>query len=511
MLKIKNNIYKITSQCFSYRRRTNLTEQYEIEKAEYEKKLKEYRQKHREDFWAEQSKIENKWLEEFMKTQKEKKRRDEDKLRSSIIKNSMACYNNIKRMIEEHQAFLAKQKVWREEDASELTQKHDLLTMLDRQSEDWLTPQNIDEKLEKTLNTILPPTILSHVDYYKRINKYASLIEEGYNEEAEKLKINKKILEYKNKQLEPLYHELKTIIRHLTYTEENSVYDLYNETVNRLKYHFDNHKGIEPIIEHFTGLFKKLITLIRLEYENPNTKLELIENQLKSLTMILVIWNRYVEIIYMPDEEVEFSIEHEMGKSKTNLRDRSLEDIMEEGDPKELKNYYFTQITEKKTKGKGLFLSDFKDFYDQPRLREKIGEKENTYDEEYTSYDSDLDESEIKARKNSKREKGKNLLEHDPNQKQTTKGSKGQITNLERKKKMIETEVEEVFKEPENESLSNKQSKLNTEKATIEASLKLKPTEEEKIDRQKADWKKKGHVFEDYLKTRTKEVLQGNK
>jgi hypothetical protein len=83
---------------FSTRRRTNLTDQYEIEREEYEKKMKEYRQRHREEFWAAQSEIENKWIEEFLKTQKEKKVRDDAKLRSTIIRNSMACYNNIVRI-----------------------------------------------------------------------------------------------------------------------------------------------------------------------------------------------------------------------------------------------------------------------------------------------------------------------------------------------------------------------------------------------------------------------------
>jgi hypothetical protein len=423
-------------------------------------------------------------------------------------------------MIEEHQAFIAKQKSWREEDSTELAQKHDLLYMLDKQSEDWLTPMNIDEKLEKQINTILPPTILSHVDYYNRINKYATLIEQGYNEEAEKLKINKKIIDYKNKQLEPLYHELKTLIRHLTYTEENSVFDLYNETVNRLRYHFDNHKGIEPIIEHFTGLFKRLVSLIRLEYENPNSKLELIESQLKSLVMILVIWNRYTEVIYMPDEEVERLINLESGKEKCSLRNKTLEEIMEQGDAKELKTYYFNQITEKKTKGKGLFLSDFKDFYDKPTLREKIKDdkSDRITDEEYETYDSDLDENEIaelKKAKREKRERGGNLLEHDPRQKHSTPGgSKAQISSSEKKRKLIDSEVEEVFREKDTNDYkigdSHKPLKLDIEKAKIENDLKIDVSPEEAMEAKKTEKKEKGKSAAEYLIMRTKENIRGS-
>jgi hypothetical protein len=93
-----NNI-KLSNKNFSYNKRTNLTVEYEIEKAEYEQKMKEYRQRHKQEFWEEQSRIENKWIEEFMKTQKEKKKRDDAKLRTTIIRNSMACYNNIVKLI----------------------------------------------------------------------------------------------------------------------------------------------------------------------------------------------------------------------------------------------------------------------------------------------------------------------------------------------------------------------------------------------------------------------------
>jgi hypothetical protein len=72
-----------------------LMAQYELEREEYNQKMKEYRDMHRKTFWEEQTKVENAYIEEFLKTQKEKKIRDDDKLRTSVIRNSMACYNNI--------------------------------------------------------------------------------------------------------------------------------------------------------------------------------------------------------------------------------------------------------------------------------------------------------------------------------------------------------------------------------------------------------------------------------
>jgi hypothetical protein len=355
-------------------------------------------------------------------------------------------------MIEEQQAFLAKQKLWKEQDAEELMKKHNLLSMLDRQAEHWLTPNNIDEKINVELNNIFPPVILSHVDYYNKINKYAILLEQGNNQEAEELRQNRKVIDWKNKELGPLYNELKTIIKHMTYNEENSVFELYNQTVNRLNVNFEGMSQIEPIIEHFTALFKQLITLIRLEQEEASVKMETIESQLSSIIMILVIWSRYTDIIYMPDSEVERILNPPENDRK--IEDMTLEEIMDKGDAVAKKQYYFSKITEKKTKGKGLFLTEFKDFYDVPKLREKIEDTAEALDEEYTTYDSDIDDSEVSKRKEKDRkskEKSR-LLSSEAKPKKESNKSKLKIGVD--KRKLLETEVEEIFDEKKEEPVA---------------------------------------------------------
>jgi hypothetical protein len=72
-----------------------LTVDYDIEKAEFDKNMKEYRKKHQKEFWEEQTKIENKYIEEFLETQKKKKIKDDAKERSRIINHSYVCYQNI--------------------------------------------------------------------------------------------------------------------------------------------------------------------------------------------------------------------------------------------------------------------------------------------------------------------------------------------------------------------------------------------------------------------------------
>lgn len=90
------NIQFIIQKAFGYTGRGNkLTKIYEKEVATYKKTKNEYIKRHQQEFWEEQTRIENQRIEEFMTIQKEKKRRDDDKLRTSIILNSKRCYDSI--------------------------------------------------------------------------------------------------------------------------------------------------------------------------------------------------------------------------------------------------------------------------------------------------------------------------------------------------------------------------------------------------------------------------------
>jgi hypothetical protein len=97
-----NNNYKINiflkiSMNFSSGRGSQLTKNYEKELGEYKKLKKNYIKRHQKEFWEEQTKVENNTIEEFYSIQKEKKKNDDAKLRTSIIINSHRCYENMVR------------------------------------------------------------------------------------------------------------------------------------------------------------------------------------------------------------------------------------------------------------------------------------------------------------------------------------------------------------------------------------------------------------------------------
>ena len=80
---------------FNYRLvrlRTN-NEDFEREREEYKKKLKEYRKMHYKKFWEDQTQIENRYLMEWRETKIEKQKRDLDKWRTHVCKIAMHTKN----------------------------------------------------------------------------------------------------------------------------------------------------------------------------------------------------------------------------------------------------------------------------------------------------------------------------------------------------------------------------------------------------------------------------------
>jgi hypothetical protein len=506
---------------FSMYRSNGLQKEYEKEKAEYNKQKKETIRNHQKQYWEEQTKIENDYLEEFTIANKRKKMILDGKHRNGMIKNAMLCYKNIQFEIERQQKFIAKQKIWREQDAQELLDKHSLLTMLDRQAEeDWLTPSNFDEKVSKEMNKILPPTILSHVDYYNRLQKYAVLMDAGKTELAEELKINKKVIDYKNRMLQSIYEELKVVIKYLTYTEEHSVFSLYQHTILRIENYLqpNTNQDSKFLIDKFTTLFKNLIALIRLENSNPDRKVELIENQLKALTMILVLWNKYTEVIYLPEHQVEGILnkkgEDDQGQDGIKRPD-TLEELLEKGDPRLLKEYHFTRITDKRSKG----LKDFRGLFDDQPIKTEVEDKFVPKDkvksilerndlmqegkEEYTETEDEEGKENFILQKSEQEKQDKiagkeTVSSKKPEAKKSKDKDKKKITG--EKRKLLENQAEEVFQEkvpagkPESESKSK--SKTESEK-TIEDPLEPKIKTYEQI-KEEEERKGKG-LLEKYM------------
>ena len=110
-----------------------------------------------------------------------------------------------------------------------------MLSLLDEQSKLWITFENMNERIDDNINFLLPPTILTHKDYYRRLQQQAILYDQGKYDEAENIRMGKEVIEYKNKILVNVFRDLKMLVRKVTYTEEHAIFEQFKDYSTRIK------------------------------------------------------------------------------------------------------------------------------------------------------------------------------------------------------------------------------------------------------------------------------------
>lgn len=82
----------------------------------------------------------------------------------------------------------------------------------------WPTLANVNQRIETEV--IIPQTILNFGEYQTKLQKLALFAEQGNMEAMQNLLDNQGIIEKKNVLLQPIFRDLKSQIRHMTFTPE---------------------------------------------------------------------------------------------------------------------------------------------------------------------------------------------------------------------------------------------------------------------------------------------------
>lgn len=96
----------------------------------------------------------------------------------------------------------------------------------------WPTLADMNEKIDE--NVILPQTILNYGEYYNKLQNLAFFAEQGDHESMQKLLDKEDIMEKKNLLLQPIFRDLKSMISHMSSTEESRLLREYVEARNQL-------------------------------------------------------------------------------------------------------------------------------------------------------------------------------------------------------------------------------------------------------------------------------------
>ena len=125
-------------------------------------------------------------------------------------------------------------------------------------------------------------------------------------EALQKMMDNEEMMRKKNHFLQPIYRDLKTIIKHMTYTEEFKLIKEY--TFNRQlildAVDFESEKAKDGLNALKTQYSKLLDNQRYKMKKNPGYCLEIMEKRLQSLLRLLDCWQKYIDVIYAPEVKI---------------------------------------------------------------------------------------------------------------------------------------------------------------------------------------------------------------
>jgi len=124
----------------------------------------------------------------------------------------------------------------------------------------------------------------------------------------QKLLDKEEVMEQKNTLLQPIFRDLKSAIKYMTYTDEFKILKEYVDNRNHLIQQFGGDEKAARCQEGLKLLESEYAKLLQLNQKSlekdPSKKLKQLQTRLEDMFQLLSLWSQYVEVVYMPESEI---------------------------------------------------------------------------------------------------------------------------------------------------------------------------------------------------------------
>ena len=284
--------------------------------------MKTVRKQLYDEFWESQRKVENEWIENFNNVQLEKHRKQVIRRKESVIKISKATSDHLDWVHRRDTEKQRKADLRAQEKAQKVEMISNWVDRLNIESENWITKDNFEEKINEEL--IIPEAIHS-TSYYEKLRQKSYLTELGSPQTRFDAYNNRGETRLRNSYLFPIFIEIKSAIKHLTWTEQH-----------KLEHEFKTDKALlllEDIpqvdqVPKLRDLYKNLAQA-QVGQETQEAKLQKLYDYLRTLQTLLVNWQKYVTIAQMDEIALQqFSVENARGTGVLNDEEFAGDDLV---------------------------------------------------------------------------------------------------------------------------------------------------------------------------------------
>jgi hypothetical protein len=306
---------KYSVRCTAPRRLNN---EFEKERQEYKKLLKSYRLKNISEYWERQTKVENEYIEKWNKLQQEKHHRDQMNLRASVVRVAAGTAHHIKERTENEAKKISNIHKYELDQEAKKANRMKILQMLNFDSKTWYTQENIEQKMVSEV--LIPDFVYDQTAYYLHLQELAILSERADFQGMEGAMNEAEFIRQKNTKILPLYSELVSLIKQITYDQEAQ----YLEDYSYLKDVIENDKELtsqykEEKVNKLKSSYKQLISQWKTESNSPSERINTLHDQLVFLFSLLKTWRTYITLVKMDKFSFDMLVREEEEDDETPI------------------------------------------------------------------------------------------------------------------------------------------------------------------------------------------------
>ena len=169
----------------------------------------------------------------------------------------------------------------------------------------WPSLSTLDTKIDS--DVIIPQTVLNFGEYQAKLQKLAILYEQGKDKEMQAVLDNQQQIDRKNKLLQPIFRDLKGLIRHMSFNPEFELMREYITKRNKFEKTLQGTKSPEECTQIMLKLKKMYAAILSGRQDelrnSPTLRLKTIQKRLEDIFELLNLWNQYVDVVYMSEAE----------------------------------------------------------------------------------------------------------------------------------------------------------------------------------------------------------------
>lgn len=261
-------------------------------------------------------------------------RKTEEKLHRQLVKSKehtiLLCQRTKEKLDfveKKRQRQAAKAEARRKHDEMQKWSRERLITALNIDSQTWITPFNVDERLKEGL---IVPLSLDFTDYYQDLKHDILLGKEGIKLNGDLNYNNRAETVIRNTLMLPLFTDLKSVVRKMTFSELVKLEQDFEAAKAVLK--LEEKPNLSSELTNLRDKYVNLASAIESRDQEPEIYIQKAYEQMVYSQELLFKWNEYMRIARLSDEEV---IAHMLGGKEKEGEQTVLSEAAQEGEKEE--------------------------------------------------------------------------------------------------------------------------------------------------------------------------------